>query len=157
VRARRVCSPAARRLLLSALLLPALPASAAENLPGGPLAGPLAPSLPPESLPLPLEEVRIFTEVFNQIRSAYVEPIDDRTLLEIAIAGRLARIEPHATYLARDDFIALQESTTGEFGGLGVEVGIEDGYIKVIAPLEDSPADRAGIQAGDLIIKLNDT
>ena len=110
-----------------------------------------------ETLPLPLDEVRIFTEVLNRIRSAYVEPIDDKTLLENAIKGMLAGIDPHSTYLEADDYDQLQESTTGEFGGLGVEVGIEDGFIKVIAPMDDSPADIAGVQAGDLIIKLDDT
>jgi carboxyl-terminal processing protease len=110
-----------------------------------------------EQLPLPLDEVRIFTEVLNRIRSAYVEQIDDRTLLENAIKGMLAGIDPHSTYLAADDYDQLQESTTGEFGGLGVEVGIEDGFIKVIAPMDGSPADRAGVMAGDLIIKLDDT
>lgn len=110
-----------------------------------------------ENLQLPLDEVRIFTEVLNQIRSAYVEPIDDKTLLENAIKGMLAGIDPHSTYLAKDDYDELQETTTGEFGGLGVEVGIEDGFIKVIAPMDGSPAERAGIQAGDLIIKLDDT
>jgi len=106
---------------------------------------------------LPLDEVRLFTEVLNRIRSAYVEPIDDKTLLENAIKGMLSGIDPHSTYLAADDYEQLQESTTGEFGGLGVEVGIEDGFIKVISPMDGSPADRAGVRAGDLIIKLDDT
>ena len=110
-----------------------------------------------QELPLPLDEVRIFTEVLNRIRSSYVEPIDDKTLLENAIKGMLAGIDPHSTYLEADDYDQLQESTTGEFGGLGVEVGIEDGFIKVIAPMDGSPADIAGVQAGDLIIKLDDT
>lgn len=110
-----------------------------------------------EILPLPIEEVRIFAQVLNQVRSAYVEPIDDQTLLENAIRGMLAYIDPHSTYLASDDYAALQEDTTGEFGGLGVEVGIEDGLIKIIAPMDDSPAARAGILPGDLIIKLDDT
>lgn len=110
-----------------------------------------------QDLPLPLDEVRIFAQVLNQIRNAYVEEIDDKTLLENAIKGMLAGIDPHSTYLAADDYESLQESTTGEFGGLGVEVGIENGFIKIIAPMDDSPAARAGIQAGDLIIKLDDT
>ena len=109
------------------------------------------------SLPLPMEEVRIFAQVLNQVREAYVEPIDDKTLLENAIKGMLAGIDPHSAYLAKSDYADLQETTTGEFGGLGVEVGIENGLIKVIAPMDDSPAARAGIQAGDLIIKLDDT
>lgn len=110
-----------------------------------------------ETLPLPIEEVRIFAQVLNQVRSSYVEPIDDQTLLENAIRGMLAYIDPHSTYLASEDYNELQEDTTGEFGGLGVEVGIENGFIKIIAPMDDSPAARAGIQAGDLIIKLDDT
>jgi carboxyl-terminal processing protease len=110
-----------------------------------------------EVLPLPIEEVRIFAQVLNQIRSAYVEEIDDQTLLENAIRGMLAYIDPHSTYLASDDYSALQEDTSGEFGGLGVEVSIENGFIKIISPMDDSPAARAGIQPGDLIIKLDDT
>ena len=110
-----------------------------------------------QELLLPLDEVRIFTEVLNRIRSAYIKPIDDKTLLENAIKGMLSGIDPHSTYLAADDYDQLQESTTGEFGGLGIEVGIEDGFIKIIAPMDGSPADRAGVQAGDLIIKLDDT
>src|SRR5690606_20515790 len=102
------------------------------------------------------DEVRIFTEVFNQIRSAYVEPIDDKTLLENAIKGMLAGIDPHSTYLDKSDYDQLQESTTGEFGGLGVEIGVENGYIKVIAPMEGSPAERAGILPGDLVIEVDD-
>ena len=110
-----------------------------------------------QALPLPLDEVRIFTEVLHQIRSSYVEPIDDKTLLENAIKGMLAGIDPHSTYLAQDDYDNLQETTTGEYGGLGVEVGIEDGFIKIIAPMDESPADRAGVEAGDLVIKIDDT
>jgi carboxyl-terminal processing protease len=110
-----------------------------------------------ESLPLPFDEVRIFAQVLSQIREAYVEETDDKTLLENAIKGMLAGIDPHSTYLPADEFAALEESTSGEFGGLGVEVGIENGFIKIIAPLDDSPADKAGIKAGDLIIKLDDT
>jgi carboxyl-terminal processing protease len=111
----------------------------------------------PNELPLPLDEVRIFAQVLNQIRNAYVEPIDDKTLLENAIKGMLAGIDPHSSYVTNDAFDQLQESTTGEFGGLGVEVGIENGLIKIISPMDDSPAAKAGIQAGDLIIKVNDT
>ena len=109
-----------------------------------------------KALPLPLEEVRIFAQVLNQVRESYVEPINDKQLLENAVKGMLSGIDPHSTYLAKEDFNELQETTTGEFGGLGVEVGIENGLIKIIAPIDDSPAARAGIQAGDLIIKLDD-
>lgn len=110
-----------------------------------------------ENLPLPLDEVRIFTEVLNRIRNAYVEPIDDKTLLENAIRGMLAGIDPHSSYLANDDYDNLQEMTTGEFGGLGVQVGVNNGFITIISPVDGSPAYRAGIKAGDVVIKIDDT
>jgi carboxyl-terminal processing protease len=128
----------------------------AQQAPATPASGTSA-ATASETLPLPIEEVRIFAQVLNQVRSAYVEPIDDQTLLENAIRGMLAYIDPHSTYLASDDYAELQEDTTGEFGGLGVEVGIENGFIKIISPMDDSPAARAGIEPGDLIIKLDDT
>ncbi len=106
-------------------------------------------------LPLPLDEVRMFTEALDRIRMAYVEEIDDKTLLENAIKGMLSGLDPHSAYMAGNDYDVLQETTTGEFGGLGIEVGREDGYIKVISPIDDTPADRAGIQAGDLIIQID--
>lgn len=108
-----------------------------------------------ETLPLPLNEVRMFTEALDRIRMSYVEEIDDKTLLENAIRGMLAGLDPHSAYMAGDEFDVLEESTTGEFGGLGVEVGRENGYIRVISPIDDSPADRAGIKAGDLIIQID--
>tara|TARA_B100001093_G_scaffold167988_1_gene160652 strand:- start:2046 stop:3416 length:1371 start_codon:yes stop_codon:yes gene_type:complete len=108
-----------------------------------------------ELLPLPLDEVRMFTEALDRIRLAYVEEIDDKTLLENAIKGMLSGLDPHSAYLAGREFDVMQETTTGEFGGLGIEVGRENGYIKVISPIDDTPADRAGIQAGDLIIQIN--
>lgn len=105
---------------------------------------------------LPLEELRYFTQVFDQIRQAYVEEIDDQALLEMAISGLLNGLDPHSLYLDEKAFGELQESTSGEFGGLGIEVGMEGSFIKVISPIDDTPAYRAGIQAGDLIIKLDD-
>ena len=108
-----------------------------------------------ETLPLPINEVRMFTEALDRIRMSYVEEIDDKTLLENAIRGMLAGLDPHSAYVDGSDFGALQETTTGQFGGLGVEVGRENGYIKVISPIDDTPADRAGIQAGDLIIRID--
>ncbi len=110
-----------------------------------------------ELLPLPLDEVRMFTEALDRIRMAYVEEIDDKTLLENAIKGMLSGLDPHSAYMAGSDYDVLQETTTGEFGGLGIEVGREDGYIKVISPIDDTPADRAGIRAGDLIIQIDNT
>lgn len=106
---------------------------------------------------LPLDELRTFTEVFAKIKNDYVEPVDDRKLLEDAIRGMLAGLDPHSTYLDAESYNDLQEGTSGEFGGLGIEVGMEDGFIKVISPIDDTPAQKAGVKAGDLIIKLDDT
>ncbi|MGB4247365.1 MAG: PDZ domain-containing protein, partial [Pseudohongiellaceae bacterium] len=108
-----------------------------------------------QPLPLPMEEVRIFTEALDNIRNAYVQPIDDKTLLEYAIKGMLAGLDPHSAYLNSQDYDSLQETTNGEFGGLGIEVGEEDGFIKVITPIDDTPASRAGILPGDLIIEID--
>jgi carboxyl-terminal processing protease len=104
---------------------------------------------------LPLDELRTFADVFNQIKQSYVEEVDDKTLLESAIRGMLAGLDPHSSYLDAKSFDELQMNTTGEFGGLGLEVGLENGFIKVISPLDDTPAQKAGIEAGDLIIKID--
>ena len=106
---------------------------------------------------LPLNELRVFAEAFNRISSAYVEEIDDRTLLENAIRGMLSQLDPHSSYLDKDSFSDLQESTTGNYGGLGIEIGMEDGFVKVISPMDDTPASKAGIESGDLIVQLNGT
>jgi carboxyl-terminal processing protease len=107
--------------------------------------------------PLPVEELRAFTEVFGRIKSDYVEPVADKKLITEAITGMLAGLDPHSAYLDQDAFRELQVGTQGEFGGLGIEVGMEDGFVKVISPIDDSPAARAGIKAGDLIVKLDET
>ena len=119
------------------------------------LASPPGVNAQEQALPLPLNEVRMFTEALDRIRMSYVEEIDDRTLLENAIRGMLSGLDPHSAYVDGSDFDVLQETTTGEFGGLGIEVGRENGYIKVISPIDDSPAARVGIQAGDFIIQIN--
>lgn len=108
-------------------------------------------------LPLPLDELKAFTQVFAKIKSDYVEPVDDRELLKDAIRGMLNGLDPHSTYLDKDAYKDLRIGTTGEFGGLGIEVGMEDSFVKVIAPIDDTPAQRAGVMAGDLIIRLDDT
>ncbi len=105
---------------------------------------------------LPMEEMRLFIDVFNQIKQAYVEPVEDKTLLENAIRGMLSELDPHSAYLKPQDYESLKVSTTGEFGGLGIVVGMEEGYVKVISPIDDTPADKAGVKAGDLIVKLDD-
>lgn len=104
---------------------------------------------------LPLEELRAFAEIFERIRTSYVETVDDKTLLENAIHGMLSGLDPHSSYLGAEDFEDLRNNTTGKFGGLGIEVGIEDGFIKVVSPIDDTPAQKAGILAGDIIIKID--
>ena len=106
---------------------------------------------------LPLEQMRNFTDVFTRIKNDYVEEVTDEELLEHAIRGMLQGLDPHSAYLNTEEFNELRIGTTGEFGGLGIEVGMEDGFVKVVSPIDDTPAARAGIQAGDLIIRLDDT
>ncbi len=105
---------------------------------------------------IPFTELRTFTEVFSRIESDYVEPVSDKKLLENAIRGMLSGLDPHSAYLNPEEYKELRIGTTGQFGGLGIEVGMENGFIKVIAPIDDTPAQRAGIKAGDLIIRLDD-
>jgi carboxyl-terminal processing protease len=110
----------------------------------------------PEPETLPLDELRTFTEIFAKIKSDYVEPVDDKELLENAVRGMLEGLDPHSTYLDGESYNDLREGTSGEFGGLGIEVGMENGFVKVISPIDDTPAQKAGIKAGDLIIKLDE-
>ncbi|MGB5452965.1 MAG: S41 family peptidase [Sedimenticolaceae bacterium] len=105
---------------------------------------------------MPLEELRAFAEVFGRIKKDYVEPVDDRKLLNYAIEGMLSGLDPHSAYLDEDAYRDLRVGTSGEFGGVGIEVGMEDGFVKVISPIDDTPAMRAGVLAGDLIIRLDD-
>ena len=107
--------------------------------------------------PIPLEEIRQLTDVFGAIKNHYVEPVEDRKLIHEAISGMLTGLDPHSAFLDSDAFKDLQTSTQGEFGGLGIEVAPEDGAVRVVAPIDDTPAFRAGIKAGDLIIKIDDT
>jgi carboxyl-terminal processing protease len=107
------------------------------------------------SAPLPLEELRELSDVFGLIKSDYVEPIDDKKLLTDAIAGMVASLDPHSVYLDKKAFAEMRESMQGKFVGLGIEVGAEDGYVKVVAPIEDSPAAKAGILAGDVITRID--
>ena len=108
------------------------------------------------ALMLPVDDLRLFSEVFGRIKSDYVEPVEDKKLLKEAINGMLTGLDPHSAFLDQEAYRDLQVGTQGEFGGLGIEVGTEDGFVKVIAPIEDTPAFRAGVQAGDLIIKLDE-
>jgi carboxyl-terminal processing protease len=106
---------------------------------------------------LPIEELRSFADVFNAVKQGYVEPIEDKKLITHAISGMLSNLDPHSAYLDADAYKDLQVSTQGEFGGLGIEVGMEDGFVKVVAPIEDTPAYKAGVKAGDIVIKLDET
>ena len=110
----------------------------------------------PPSAPLPLDQLRLFAEVFGQIKQEYVEPVDDDKLLTAAIKGMVSSLDPHSAYLDKTDFRDLQEQITGRFAGIGIESGAEDGLIKVISPIEDTPAFRAGIRPGDLITNIDD-
>lgn len=137
----------AAAVISSLLLLGALNSTAS--------AAPSIEPTPPAEV-LPLNDLRTFAEVLERIKTAYVEPIDDKTLFENAIKGMLSNLDPHSSYLEPAAFQDLQESTSGEFGGLGIEVGLEDGILQVITPLDDSPAAAAGLEAQDLIIKIDD-
>ena len=106
--------------------------------------------------PLPISELRTFTEVFSRIKSDYVVPVDDKKLLQDAVQGMLAGLDPHSSYLDPEGFKEIRVGTEGEFGGLGIEVTMEDGFVKVVSPIEDTPAAKAGLKTGDLIIRLDE-
>ncbi|SDL54997.1 carboxyl-terminal processing protease [Modicisalibacter muralis] len=106
---------------------------------------------------LPVTDVRTFAEVFERIKRAYVEEVDDATLLRNAMRGMLSELDPHSAYLSSEDFEALRESTEGEFGGIGIEVGMQDGQLTIIAPIDGTPAAEAGLQARDVILRIDDT
>jgi len=107
--------------------------------------------------PLPIDELRAFAEVFGAIKSNYVEPVEDKKLITEAISGMLTGLDPHSAYLDQDAYRELRISTRGEFGGLGIEVSMEEGFVKVVSPIEGTPAFRAGLKPGDFIIKIDDT
>ncbi|HET8730162.1 MAG TPA: S41 family peptidase [Moraxellaceae bacterium] len=117
-------------------------------------ASPTAAAADPDAR-LPLDDLRTFVEVFERVRASYVEPVDDRTLFENAIRGMLSSLDPHSAYLDSKDFGELQDATTGEFEGIGLDVGMEEGVVKVVSPIDESPAAKAGIRAGDYIIKID--
>ena len=108
-------------------------------------------------LPIPYEDLQLLSAVFGKIKSDYVEPVSDEKLIREAINGMVRGLDPHSDFLDADAFKELQVSTQGKFGGLGIEVGVEDGIVRVISPIEDTPAFRAGVKTGDLIVKIDDT
>lgn len=109
------------------------------------------------TLNLPIEDLRVFSEVFGRIKSDYVESVEDKKLIKEAINGMLTGLDPHSAFLDQEAYKELQVGTQGKFGGLGIEIGVEEAFIKVISPIDDTPAQRAGIKAGDYIVKVDDT
>ncbi len=105
---------------------------------------------------LPVEDLRVFAEVFGKVKSDYVEPVEDKKLINEALTGMLQGLDPHSAYMDKEAYHDLQVGTQGEFGGLGIEVTMEDGLVKVVTPIEDSPAYKVGLQSGDLVMKLDD-
>jgi carboxyl-terminal processing protease len=107
--------------------------------------------------PLPLEELQQLAAVFGMVKSDYVEPVDEKKLISDAISGMVAGLDPHSQYFDKKTFKEFREGTTGRFVGVGIEIGMEDGLVKVVSPIEGSPAFRAGLKSGDLITKIDDT
>lgn len=105
---------------------------------------------------LPLKDLRAFVEILERVKSDYVEPVSDDKLLENAVRGMLAGLDPHSSYLDKDEFKDMNTTTTGKFGGLGIEVQMKDGLVFVVSPIDDTPAAKAGIQSGDYIVKINE-
>jgi carboxyl-terminal processing protease len=107
--------------------------------------------------PLPLEELQQLAAVFGMVKSDYVEPVDERKLITEAISGMVASLDPHSQYFDKKSFKEFSEGTSGKFVGVGIEISQEDGVVKIVSPIEGSPADRAGLKTNDLITKVDDT
>ncbi len=108
-----------------------------------------------EKSAIPIDELRAFSEVFARIKNDYVEPVSDKKLIEQAIGGMVSSLDPHSNFLDDAAFKDLRTSTTGKFGGIGIEIGTEDGFIKVVTPIDETPAAKAGFRSGDLITKVD--
>ncbi|MBN8799088.1 MAG: PDZ domain-containing protein, partial [Stenotrophomonas nitritireducens] len=104
---------------------------------------------------VPLDEIRRFVAVYNAVRAAYVDPVDDRKLMQSAVRGLLLDLDPHSTYFDKEDAQAFDERATGAYEGIGVELLQQDGALKVVSPIDDTPAARAGLRAGDLIVAID--
>ncbi len=141
-------------ILLSTFFI-VLPSSAQQSPDSAPSETSVDASERVDKAPLPLKDLQLFTLIFDQIRRSYVEPISDQKLLENAVKGMLQELDPHSSYLDGSHFSSLKETTQGHFSGVGIEIGSENGYIKVITPIDETPAEKAGVEAGDLIIKLD--
>ena len=104
---------------------------------------------------IPAEKIQQFVDIFKKVKEQYVDDVDDETLFDYAIQGMVSSLDPHSSFLSKDDFNELKIGTTGRFGGLGIEITMEDGFVKVISPIDDTPASRVGLKSGDLIIKID--
>ncbi|HWY23386.1 MAG TPA: PDZ domain-containing protein, partial [Nevskia sp.] len=105
---------------------------------------------------LPLDDLRSFVQILDKVKAEYVEPVDDKTLLQNALRGMLSGLDPHSAYLDKTEFKDMNVVTTGKFGGLGIEVQLQGGLVRVVSPIDDTPAAKAGIKPGDLIVKIDD-
>ena len=147
-------------LSLVALLL-AAPALPLQALPAKGAAKPAAEPAKAASSESPdvvdMDDVRNFSRVYEMVRQAYVEKVDNKTLMKAAISGMLTGLDPHSEYLDKDGLAELSEDTTGQYGGLGIEVLQVDGTLRIVAPIDDTPASRAGIKPGDTIVKVDGT
>ena len=106
---------------------------------------------------IPAAKIQQFVEVFKRVKEQYVDDVDDEILFDYAIQGMVSSLDPHSSFLSKDDFNELRIGTTGKFGGLGIEITMEDGFVKIISPIDDTPASRAGLKSGDFITKIDDT
>lgn len=120
-------------------------------------SGVLADRSKPAAETVPVKDLQTFVEILNRVKTDYVEPVEDKTLLENAVRGMLSGLDPHSAYLDKSEFKEMNIATSGKFGGLGIEVQMQDGFVRVVSPIDDTPAAKAGVQAGDLIVKIDDT
>ena len=105
---------------------------------------------------VPTEKIQQFIDVYKKIKDQYVDDVDDETLFNYAIEGMVSNLDPYSDYLTKEDFSELKIGTTGRFGGIGIEITMEDGFVKIISPIDDTPAQRAGLKSGDLVIEVQD-
>ena len=108
------------------------------------------------STEVPTEKIQQFVDVYKKIKDQYVDDIDDEELFNYAIEGMVTNLDPYSDYLTKDDFSELKIGTTGRFGGIGIEITMEDGFVKIISPIDDTPAKRMGLKAGDLVIEVQE-
>jgi len=142
------------KILALAISLAATVASAATDESGKP-AAPATPTTAAKNTGVDINDIRAFAAVFGLVKQAYVDPVDDKTLMQSAVKGLLANLDPHSEYLDEKEMAELSEETTGSYSGLGVEVLAVDGALRVIAPIDDSPAARGGIKPGDTIVRID--